>query len=583
MQINRRCLVVIAAILIVAGSAHASEQYEVKVETNVAMKTRDGVTLEADIYRPKAPGKFPVILERTPYDKRNEVAFGLQAASDGYIFIVQDVRGRNASEGDWYPFKYESQDGYDTVEWAAALSYSNGKVGMYGGSYVGATQMLAAIAAPPHLAGIMPFVTASDYHEHWAYQGGAFEQLLAQAWSSALAIDGLSRRAGKSALPSHWDMKQSPSAYPLLDTGTSAGLADYYSDWIEHPNYDDYWKQWSIEQHFAQIQVPALNIGGWYDLFQDGSIRNYMGIKSKGGSEAARKGQRLIMIAGGHAGMAAKIGDVDFGKDSVPDISKLALRWYDYLLKGIDNGMATEKPVRLFVMGKNIWRDEDEWPLARAKAAPYYLHSGGKSNTLSGDGTLSTVPPEAETADQYVYDPNDPVPTHGGAVLGDTAHFPPGPLDQRAVETRPDVLVYTTPAFKKDTEVTGPVTLDLYVSSSAVDTDFAGKLIDVWPNGFAENLTDGILRARDRVSMEKPELMNPGEVYKLTINLWSTSNVFLAGHKLRLEIESSNFPRFDRNLNNGLSPEISTDPVKATNVIYHDSAHASALILPIVP
>ncbi len=582
-QISRRYLGVIAAFLIMAGCVRASEKYEVKVVTNVAMKTRDGVTLQADIYRPQAPEKFPVILERTPYDKRNEVSFGLQAASDGYIFIVQDVRGRNASEGDWYPFKYESQDGYDAVEWAAALPYSNGKVGLYGGSYVGATQMLTAIAAPPHLVGIMPFVTASDYHEHWAYQGGAFEQLLAQAWSSALSMDRLSRRAAGSALPSHWDLKQSPSAYPVLDVGTSAGLADYYFDWIAHPNYDDYWKQWSIEQHFAQIQVPALNIGAWYDLFQDGSIRNYMGIKSKSGIDAARKGQRLIMIVGGHAGATPKIGDVDFGKDSVPDISKLALRWYDYILKGIDNGMATEKPVRLFVMGKNIWRDEDEWPLARAKATPYYLHSTGKSNTLSGDGTLSTVPPKSETADQYVYDPNDPVPTHGGAVLGDTAHFPPGPLDQRAVETRPDVLVYTTPAFKNDTEVTGPITLDLYVSSSAVDTDFVGKLIDVWPNGFAENLTDGILRARYRVSMEKPELMNPGEVYKLTINLWSTSNVFLAGHKLRLEIESSNFPRFDRNLNNGLSPETSSQPIKATNVIYHDNSHASALILPIVP
>lgn len=584
MVLNRfRSFLVITAILITAGSALAGDKYEVKVEINVAMKTRDGVTLQADIYRPKADGKFPVILERTPYDKRNEVSNGLTIASNGYIFIVQDVRGRNASGGDWYPFKYESADGYDTVEWAATLPYSNGKVGLFGGSYVGATQMLTAIAAPPHLAGIMPFVTASDYHEHWAYQGGAFEQMLAQAWSSALALDGLTRRTAGSALPSHWDLKQPPVNYPLLDPGTSAGLAPYYFDWIDHPNYDDYWKQWSIELHFDQIKVPALNVGGWYDLFQDGTIRNYMGIKSKGGSEAARNGQWLLMIAGGHAGMTHQIGDVDFGKVSELDFTALALRWYDYLLKGKDNGMASQKRVRLFVMGKNIWRDEDEWPLARARNTAYYLHSGGKANTLSGDGTLSTTAPDAETADQYVYDPNDPVPTHGGPVLGDTGHFPPGPLDQRAIENRPDVLVYTTPAFTKDTEVTGPVTLELYVSSSAVDTDFAGKLVDVRPDGSAENLTEGILRARYRVSMEKPELMNPGQVYKLTINLWSTSNVFLAGHKLRLEIESSNFPRFDRNLNNGLDPETSNSPVKATNVIYHDSKHASALILPIIP
>lgn len=584
MRINSRCLAVIVAALMAVGSAQAKEQYEVKVETNVTMKTRDGVNLQADIYRPNTPGKFPVILERTPYDKRNSVATGLRFASDGYVYIVQDVRGRNASGGDWYPFKYESQDGYDTVEWTAALPYSNGKVGMFGGSYVGATQMLTAVAAPPHLAGIMPVVTASDYHEHWAYQGGAFELLLAQAWSSALALDGLSRRAAGTILPSHYTLLQPPSAYTMFDPGPSSGLASYYFDWIEHPDYDDYWKQWSIERHYGQIQIPSLNVGGWYDLFQDGTIRNYEGIKSKGGSDAARKGQRLVMVVGGHAGNGPKIGDADFGKDSALDISGLALRWYDYLLKGIDNGMANQKPVRLFVMGKNTWRDEDDWPLARAKVTPYYLHSGGKANTLSGDGTLDTTSPDIkEAADRYVYDPDNPTPTHGGAVLGDPIHFPPGPLDQRAVETRPDVLVYTTPAFQHDTEVTGPVTLELYVSSSAVDTDFVGKLIDVWPNGFAENLTDGILRTRYRVSMEKPELMNPGEIYNLSINLWSTSNVFLAGHKLRLEISSSNFPRFDRNLNNGLSPETSTAPIKATNIVYHDHNHPSALMIPVVP
>jgi putative CocE/NonD family hydrolase len=547
------------------------------------MKARDGVTLRADIYRPKADGKFPVILERTPYDKRSGVGFGLKAAANGYVYIVQDVRGRYSSEGDWYPFKYESQDGYDTVEWAAALPYSNGRVGMFGGSYVGATQMLAAVSSPPHLAGIMPVVTASDYHAHWAYQGGAFSLLLAQAWSSALALDTLQRQVGKNFPVGRWDMKRPPIDYPILNLGTNAGLADYYFDWIAHPAYDDYWKQWSIEEHYAQIKVPALHIAAWYDLFQDGSIRNYMGIKSKGGSEAARQGQRLIIIVGGHAGAGSKIGEVEFGKDSVLDTWALGFRWYDYLLKGMDNGMAREKPVRVFVMGKNVWRDEDDWPLARAKTTRYYLHSGGKANSLSGDGVLSATAPAAEPADQYVYDPAEPVTTQGGPVLGDPVHVPPGPLDQRAVESRPDVLVYTTPPFEKDTEVTGPISLELYASSSAVDTDFTGKLVDVWPNGFAENLTDGILRARYRNSKDNPELMNPGQVYKLTLNLWSTSNVFLAGHKLRLEIASSNFPRFDRNLNTGEDPERGTRMVKATNLVYHDREHPSALVLPIVP
>jgi hypothetical protein len=368
--------------------------------------------------------------------------------------------------------------------------------------------------------------------------------------------------------------------YPVLVPGTSSALADYYLDWLAHPRYDDYWKQWSIEEQFSKIMVPGFHVAAWYDLFQDGSLKNYLGIKTQGGSEAARNNQRLLVIAGGHAGLTPKIGDLDFGQESVPDIPALTLRWYDYLLKGIENGLSREKPVKIFVMGKNAWREEEDWPLARAQSTRYYLRSAGKANTLSGDGTLSTSPPASEAPDKYVYDPADPVPTRGGPV---PLHGPAGPVDQRPTESREDVLVYTTPAFQKDTEVTGPVSLELYVSSSAVDTDFTGKLIDVWPNGNAESLLDGILRARYRNSMEKAEFMNPGEVYKLTINLWSTSNVFLAGHKLRLEVSSSNFPRFDRNLNTGEDPESGTRMVKATNLIYHDRDHASAVVIPIVP
>ena len=583
MRMDRLTLILAAVILGFAVEVSARDSYEVKIENNVTMKTRDGVTLRADVYSPKAEGKFPVILERTPYDKRGGVGTGLKAAAQGYVYIVQDVRGRNASEGDWYPFKYESADGYDTVEWAAGLPYSNGKVGMYGGSYVGATQLLAALAAPPHLSGIMPVVTASNYHSHWAYQGGAFSQLLAQAWCSALALDTLQRRVAKSAQPLYWDPKRPPADYPLLELGAVGDLAAYYFDWIAHPAYDEYWKQWSIEEHFSQILVPALHVAAWYDIFQDGSIRNYTGIKAHGGSEAARNGQRLVISVGGHAGAGPKVGDIDFGKDSEVDTWALGLRWYDYLLKGVDNGMAREKPVRVFVMGKNVWRDEDEWPPVRGETKHYYLHSGGKANSLNGDGTLSKTPPTSEPVDRYIYDPADPVPTQGGAVLGDPARVPPGPLDQRKVEARSDVLVYTTPAFEQDTEVTGQVTLELFVSSSTVDTDFVGKLVDVSPDGFAHNLTDGILRARYRNTMEKAEFMTPGKVYKLAIDLWSTSNVFLAGHKLRLEVASSNFPRFSRNLNTGENPQSTTTEMKATIEIYHDPDHPSALVIPIVP
>jgi len=581
---NRR---VICALLVtlswVWATARAEEHYEVVVDRDVPAKMRDGVVLRADIYRPQAEGKFPVLLTRTPYDKRGEVEIGFLAAARGYVVVAQDVRGRYTSEGEWYTFKYESPDGYDTVEWAAALPYSNGKVGMFGGSYVGATQMLTAITAPPHLAGILPVVTASNYHENWTYQGGAFEQWFDQSWTTGLAENTFDRRLAKDSYATRWDAKLPLTDYPLLDPGTPAGLADYYLDWLAHPAYDDYWKPLSIEEHFSQIQVPALHVAAWYDLFQDGSFRNYLGIKAHGGSEAARNGQRLLVIVGGHAGMGPVIGEVDFGKDSVITENSIILRWYDYLLKGIDNGMGGEKPVKLFVMGKNAWREEEGWPLARAHETRYYLHSSGKASTLSGDGALSTTAPATEAGDKYIYDPADPAPTRGGPLCCDGTHEPPGAFDQRPVENREDVLVYTTPAFKQDTEVTGPITLEIYVSSSAVDTDFTGKVVDVGPQGFARNLTEGILRGRYRSSREKAELMNPGEVYKLTLNLWSTSNVFLAGHQLRLEVSSSNFPRFDRNLNTGDDQAHSTRMVKATNAVYHDGKHPSALIVPVVP
>jgi putative CocE/NonD family hydrolase len=581
---NRRLICALALTFCwAAAAARAEEHYNVTVDRDVPAKMRDGVVLHADIYRPKADGKFPVLLTRTPYDKRGEMDFGPMAAARGYVVIAQDVRGRYTSEGEWYTFKYESQDGYDTVEWAAALPYSNGKVGMFGGSYVGATQMLTAISSPPHLAGILPVVTASNYHENWTYQGGAFEQWFDQSWTTGLAMNTLDRRMAKVSYASRWDKELPLTEYSLLDLGSPRGLADYYLDWLAHPNYDDYWKQWSIEEHFSKIKVPALHVAAWYDLFQDGSFRNYLGIKANGGSEAARNGQRLLVIIGGHAGSGPVIGEVDFGKESVVIESALVLRWYDYLFKGIDNGMGKEKPVKLFVMGKNTWREEDGWPLARAHETRYYLHSGGKANALTGDGVLSNSEPATEAEDRYVYDPANPVPTRGGPLCCDSPHLAPGAFDQRPVENRQDVLVYTTPAFEHDTEVTGPVTLELYVSTSAVDTDFTGKVVDVGPDGVARNLSEGILRGRYRNSREKAELMNPGEVCKLTLNLWSTSNVFLAGHKLRLEVSSSNFPRFDRNLNTGEDPSHSNDIVKATNAIFHDSEHPSALIVPVVP
>ena len=566
--------------------ARAQHTYEVIVDRNVPAKMRDGVTLLADIYRPKSEVKFPVLLVRTPYDKTQELNFGLRAAARGYVVVAQDVRGRFESQGDWYPFKNESQDGYDTVEWAAALPYANGKVGMFGGSYVGATQYLAAIAHPPHLSGICPNVTASNYHEGWTYQGGAFEQWFNESWTTGLAANTMRRRVESSPKVWAWSAKLPLNSYPILESVSSEGLAPYFTDWLAHPSYDDYWKPISIEEHYAQIQVPVFSMGAWYDIFLGGTLHNYMTLKSAAGSEAARKGQRLLIYIGGHAGGAElrKVGGVDFGEKAPIDFDGAVLRWYDWLLKGENNGVASEKPVRIFVMGKNAWRDEDDWPLARAKKTSYYLHSSGTSNGVKGDGALSSTAPAGEKPDHYTYDPTDPAPTIGGPLCcGGPLPSGIGPEDQSVMESRSDVLVYSTPAFTQDTEFTGPVSLDLWISSSAVDTDFTGKLLDVAPSGFAQNLTDGILRVRYRNSGSRAEMLTPGELQHVTIDMWATSNVFLAGHKLRLEVSSSNFPRFDRNLNTGEEQAGATRMLKADNTIFHDRDHPSALILQLVP
>ncbi len=288
------CCFVALTVLTRAG-VRAADSYDVTIERDVPVKMRDGITLRADICRPKASGKFPVLLTRTPYDKNGDADPCLKGAARGYVVVAQDVRGRYTSEGEWYPFKYESQDGYDTVEWAAALPYSNGKVGMFGGSYVGATQYLAAFAKPPHLAGICPNFTASNYHDGWTYQGGAFEQWFNESWTTGLAQNTMSRRVGSGADALGWTQTLPLWSYPVLDAPSAGGRAPYFTDWLAHPNYDDYWKQWSIEDHYAQIQVPVFSLGAWYDIFLGGTLRNYARLKNQAGTEAARRGQRLMV------------------------------------------------------------------------------------------------------------------------------------------------------------------------------------------------------------------------------------------------------------------------------------------------
>lgn len=556
--------------------------YEVVEQEGVRAKMRDGVELIADVYRPRAEGRFPVLVERTPYDRKGEAVMARELAAHGYVVVLQDTRGRYESGGEFYPFMYESQDGYDTVEWAAALEHSDGRVGMFGGSYVGATQMLAAMARPPHLVAIFPYVTASEYYDGWTYQSGALMQWFASSWTSILAEDTLRRKAGQTMRPREWVNELPVESYPVLKPPAPTELAPYFRDWLRHERDDEYWRRWKVSDHYAEMNVKGLHAGGWHDLFLKGSIKNYTGLRERGSTAAVREGQRLIVGPWAHAPTSSegKIGDVTFGKSAVLDMTGTALKWFDYALKGVQNEYATAPPVSIFVMGENVWRQEREFPLARTRYTKYFLHSSRGAATIAGDGSLSTNAPGQERPDEFVYDPANPVPTIGGRLCCGQ-DFPPGPFDQRPNETRRDVLVFSTPSLERDTEVTGYVTVELYASTSASDTDFTAMLVDVAPDGYARFLTDGVVRARYRYA--SAEAVLPGKVYKYTIDLWATSNLFRAGHRIRLYVSSSNFPRFDRNLNTGESASASARILKAGQTIYHDSARASSLVLPVIP
>ena len=573
-----------------------------KMENNVAVAMRDGVTLYADIYRPDGEGPYPTILQRTPYDKTtsltNTMLDPIRAAKAGFAVVIQDTRGRHASEGEFYDFRDDIDDGYDTVEWAAAQDWSNGKVGMYGASYVGATQWLAATSRPPHLVTIVPTVTASNYHDGWTYQGGAFELGFNMSWTLLqLTLANFKNVAGVQSVPRErrsqliHDVDHMTEGFNHLPTkefpGLDGGLAKYYYDWLAHPDFDEYWKKLSIEEHHSEIDVPALHFGGWYDIFLGGTIRNYLGMKKSGASETARNGQRLVIGPWAHGARGSTMaGRHYFGIMADPmatDVDGVHLRWFDHWLNGSNNGIVDEAPVRIFVMGDDAWRDEQEWPLARTVYTKYYLHSEGKANSKHGNGELNTTISQSEAPDVYLYNPADPVPTTGGALCCNPYFAANGAYDQNDVEERHDVLVYSTPPLEEETEVTGPVTVTLWASTSATDTDFTAKLVDVCENGCARNLTDGIIRARYRDSMSNPTLLEPGRAYCYEIDLWATSNVFKSGHQIRLEVSSSNFPRFDRNTNTGNVIANDTDLLPALQTVFHDDQRGSCVTLPIIP
>jgi putative CocE/NonD family hydrolase len=575
------------------------------VEKDLAVPMRDGCVLRADLFRPDSPEKLPVIINRTPYNKALPMVFALtmdsiRAALAGYNVLVQDCRGRFASDGVFNCFTDEARDGYDTVEWAARQPWSDGNVGMYGASYMGATQWLAATQAPPHLKCIAPLITASDYHDGWTYQGGAFALFFNVSWvMAALAPARLLRERDKnpgdreitaeigSVIGSIDRMREKMEFLPLKEFPMFRKGAPYFFDWLEHPRYDDYWAGLCIEEHHPKVNVPALNIGGWYDIFQGGTIRNYLGMRESGGGEQARRGQRLMMGPWHHAvPLANLVGSVDFGLQSSPisvDIDGIQLRWFDHWLKGRKDAADALAPVRLFTMGINQWRDEREWPIPGTDFRRFYLHSRGRANGVGADGALSTEHPASEPADVYLYNPMDPAPTMGGGLCCYPGALQGGAWDQRPVEARSDVLIYSTEPLEEDLEVTGPIKLVLYASSSAPDTDFTAKLVDVEPCGFARNLTDGIIRARYRESFAHEKMLKPDEVAEFTIDMWSTSNVFKKGHRIRLELSSSNFPRFDRNANTGRELFVDAETRPAVQTVMHHRGFASHLVLPVIP
>ena len=578
---------------------------------------RDGVELATEVYLPAGDGPFPVILQRTPYNRRApspgsncDAAIGRYFAERGYATLNQDSRGRYRSEGEFDAMRQEARDGYDAVEWAAARPWSNGRVGMVGGSYVGLTQWQAAVEQPPHLVAIAPHYSSSDYRQGWTYQGGAFDLWFAQSWTSQiLAPDTLQRRLEAAGMPADAVQREVEAfvatgrakliddwlwQMPLKDFAAfrrDGNIAAYYDEWLARPGYDDYWADLDVETKYPRIRVPALVTGGWYDVFQEGTIRNFVGVRSAGGSEAARNGTRLVMRALCHACPAdTTAGEIDFGPDNAFDLNAAWARWFDYWLKGIDNGVADDPAVRLFVMvppdegtaGGGFWITADEFPLPDAVETRLYLRSGGSANPAAGDGLLSADGPGG-AADEYVYDPADPVPTVGGNMCCTNDLLPSGAFDQREVEQRDDVLVYTTPPLDEDLTVIGPVRVELWAASSAPDTDFTAKLVDVHPDGYAHNVSEGIIRARYRNSDQRASWLTPGAVHDYTIDLGYTATVFRRGHRIRLEVSSSNFPHFDRNPNTATAFGEGAELERATQRVYHDAMHPSQLVVQVAP
>jgi len=557
----------------------APDSRQVRIEFDQRVPMRDGITLAADVYKPLSrsgePGRFPVILTRTPYLRLSEgiLMVARYFAERGFVFVAMDVRGRGDSEGVFVPYFNEGEDGYDAIEWCAAQPWSDGNVGTIGSSYPGVIQWLAALQQPPHLRAMVVRVAPSD---PFVETPTGVPSPISLCW-----LHFVSGRYNQLMEAVEWEKVY--EHLPLLTMDKRAGRhIPHWRTEIAHAQLDEFWQPICYQHKFERVDVPALHISGWYDDEQIGTPLNFMGMQAHGATQAARNSQRMLMGPWGHVvNKDSKLGEVDFGPQALIDLRGEELRWFNRWLRGYGSEIGlNEAPVRIFVMGANEWRDEREWPLARTQWTTYYLHSSGRANSRFGDGTLSTTQSSAaEPADHYRYDPARPVPF----ITELTSSQIGGPDDYAAIEHRDDVLVYITEPLTADTEVTGPIKVDLYASSSAPDTDFTAKLLDIWPTGFRQRLCDGMVRARFRDGMDKPSLIEPGKIYHYMIDCWNTAQVFKAGHSIGLEISSSAFPKYDRNLNTGAQLGVTAEMAVAEQRIYHDGGHPSALVLPVIP
>ncbi len=572
-------------------------EYETIHEKNLEVPMRDGTILRANVTRPKAEGKFPGVVERTPYNKEggseNSIGSPEYFAQRGYAVVLQDVRGRFASDGEFYPFRDDgagvNRDGYDTVEWIAQQPWCDGNVGSIGGSYSGATQYRNALSRPPHLRAMFVRESSADYYQEWVYRSGAFELGFSLSWMHTVTSTNLPHLVEEGDLERQQkvferireEMDDWYARLPLYPCPFAEGLSDWHNTWLLTPEDGSYWWQFNVEKYHDQIETPTYHLGGWFDIFLAGTLKNFVGMKRRARTEKARQSQKLIIgpwVHGPGNINNRRAGEFDFGETAAVDSNELRLPWLDYWLKGVDNGIMDDAPVRLFVMGRNEWRDETDWPLPDTRYTNYYFHGGSSTSIDSlNDGTLSPEPPSgSENPASYVYDPDHPVPTVGGNTL----NVIDGARDHRQVDER--CLTFTSEPMSAELEITGPVKAVLYGMSSAPDTDWVVRLEDVHPDGYSRNLCDGILRARYRDSFEHPELLDPGKVYRFEVDLWATSNVFMPGHRIRVAVTSSCFPRFDRNLNTGGAINREAVGQVAINTVFYDDFRASHIVLPLI-